>query len=684
MKNKLLSAPSVRFVLLAALFLAFARLTFQLDAKDLWWDESLTLQRSEQPWLPLLLGHLPIWDRLDVMPTIDQHPFFYYILQGLLIRSVGNSEYALRYLSVMAATLFVPSVWVLSRWLVAQKIAPPATSLFALGFAAISPYYLWFGQEARAYALWGTLSVLSSYWLLRVTYRSSLRSVGIYEWVLYFATTLASLITHYFAFFHLPIHALNWFLRLYRWNRRVAVAVASLIIVLGAATAAIVYYRVILSQHNAGTNFSSISMPILFADLLNSFSLGLSVNIADVWIFDVIFAVVAVCGAGWLIFSKQRLFAGGWIVPAMIVFPVVTLLAVDTFLFPAYMTSRHMSLIGGAYYILLGIGLAWIYRSVSKPLVVLLALIFLTGIGYSTGNYFTQEIYAKEDMRGIANYLSDRLTDQDVVLVQTPFSWRIFDYYFPVQAIKQAVANGADLPVIGVPRLFRTEEVQQEELRQLATEYRRIWLVVLGDYGLAELNNVTEPWLNQNLYRVQTVPFRGNIRLTVSLYLPSIPAYWEELPMQSAVDVVFGDQIKLAGYDVGAVYDGIALPINLYWQTEKEIGVHYKYTLRLARVDDATDLDQPPTIAEVVAMNEREPYEGAVPTIYWAPGQTIVEFSELPATDWRAFVQDRSRYRLVLEVYDATTLQKLPVTAAAVPHTEFMAFLPLPVEEQDR
>ncbi len=36
----------------------------------------------------------------------------------------------------------------------------------------------------------------------------------------------------------------------------------------------------------------------------------------------------------------------------------------------------------------------------------------------------------------------------------------------------------------------------------------------------------------------------------------------------------------------------------------------------------------------VISLSEREPYDGAIPTIYWDPGKTIVEYSELPPADW--------------------------------------------------
>src|SRR5690606_13700459 len=102
--------------LLALTLLALARAAWALDAKNLWWDESLSLQRAESPWLRLLAGQLILYDGAGgELVTHDQHPFFFFMLQGILVRLAGTSEFVLRWVSVMAVTLLVPAVWVWGR-----------------------------------------------------------------------------------------------------------------------------------------------------------------------------------------------------------------------------------------------------------------------------------------------------------------------------------------------------------------------------------------------------------------------------------------------------------------------------------------------------------------------------------------------------------------------------------------
>ena len=81
-----------RWLLLALILLAFGRVTWRLGAQNFWWDESLSLQRAEQAWWPLIRGELVLKDGFSELMTIDQHPFFSFLLQGALVRLAGTSD----------------------------------------------------------------------------------------------------------------------------------------------------------------------------------------------------------------------------------------------------------------------------------------------------------------------------------------------------------------------------------------------------------------------------------------------------------------------------------------------------------------------------------------------------------------------------------------------------------------
>ena len=125
--------------------------------------------------------------------------------------------------------------------------------------------------------------------------------------------------------------------------------------------------------------------------------------------------------------------------------------------------------------------------------------------------------------------------------------------------------------------------------------------------------------------------------------------------MQHPVSAVFGERVRLSGYDTGQPLSAAsATPVTLYWQPAQAMDRRYKYILRWTGADGAP--------LPAAGHTEREPYHGLLPTTMWGLGQTIVEYSELPPRT--AEPVPPGEVRLALQVYDAETLEKLPLTEA--------------------
>jgi hypothetical protein len=159
--------------------------------------------------------------------------------------------------------------------------------------------------------------------------------------------------------------------------------------------------------------------------------------------------------------------------------------------------------------------------------------------------------------------------------------------------------------------------------------------------------------------------------LDLELFLTQPPVYeGMEPPAQHRVDVLYGDLIRLVGYDIEApLQPGRALPITLYWQVETKPTVNYKYILQLVQLTNGGG-------TAVIAQSEIEPYSGQIPTTFWDPGKTIVEYTALPPVTLEPDLADG--YRLTLQLYAADSLDKLPITAGDVPvdDAQQQAFLP--------
>jgi hypothetical protein len=387
------------------------------------------------------------------------------------------------------------------------------------------------------------------------------------------------------------------------------------------------------------------------------------VDIERVWWLDLVFGALALLGIAGCLWGMARICSGGWLPVALVAGPVAMLLLAMT-VYPAYMNARHMSLIGGGYLLLVAAGLGWIAQRGRWATLGAgaLALLLLAGMGHSTYNYFTMEEYAKDDFTALGDYLDRRLAPGDVVLVKSPFAWRIFTYYTNMEAIPAAQAQGAQMGQYGVPLLRRRPWDEQEALiGKWAEEYRRVWLIVSNTHPYMDVERRIERWMNENLFNVQEIIYFSHSSLSSTLYLDKVPVY-EGLPpeLEQPIQGVFGDLIQVVGLEVGTpVRDDLGLPVTIYWQTLAPTPDRYKYLLTLEEV-------LPDGSTRALALTEREPYDGAIPTIYWAPGQTIVEYSELPPTVWPRpqNAEEAARYRIRLQVYRADTLAKLPLTHA--------------------
>ena len=633
-----------RLLLLLLILLAFARLVWGLDAQTLWLDEAFSLQRAESSWPALFAGDLPLTDGVGTVNTTDQHPFAYFVFLGLMLRAAGISEFALRFPAVIAATLLVPVAWALSRRLARAQTLSRSAPVWVALLVAVNPFYLWFGQEVRMYAQVALLALLSTYLLLRWV-DATLRAQ---RWVAlagYAAVTFLFLASHYFTALIVPVQAAMVYQALAQKSRRRASAAAVILLALALIPVGMAL-SLLARDPAAGTNWAHISARILAADLLNAFSMGLNVDIRQVWAIDLFYGAVAVLGA---IFGLRRSDAGrpwrGWVLPALVLFPPAALLVISV-LRPAYMTARHMSLISGFFLVLVGGGLAWLWQ-VRRWVGALAAVVLLAGATYSTADYHLSPRHGGGDFVGMGQDLRDRLQPGDLLLTK-PIAWgRLYRYYLPLDAVEDNGHPGQQPSWRGLPLLSGSWEETVAVLKKLPENYRRIWLIrAVGP-------DADDEWLYAHTFRAEHLAFESTrASLEVDLLLSQPPVLAQPpSTIQRRLDAVFGGQVRLIGYDLGQplLPDG-PLPVTLYWQPVSQIGRRYKYILRLVSPH-----------GETLSTTEREPYNGALPTPGWPVGATIMEYSEIPP----GVRQRGEKTRLVLQMYDAETLEKLPVTSVS-------------------
>jgi mannosyltransferase len=658
------SPVASRFLLLAILLLASCLRFYRIDAQSFWNDEGNSARIAERTFDLILEG-----------AAGDIHPPGYYMLLHGWRALFGHSELALRSLSAVAGLALVVFTYLLGRHLFGE-----ATGLTAAFLGAISPFAVYYSQEARMYALLAALSAASTYALLRLltVNQSSVPS----PWspipnthyqisshprpgtlAAYVLTCAAGLYTHYAFPFVLLVHNAIFGLWWLKLARRSAQRWRWLALWVGAQASVVVLYlpwlpialRSVTGWSSAGRTYE---LGPALRDLLVVLSVGITLPAGD--------ATAALVGAGLLLVvglssarspadvtggspatGNRRMDRTGWLGVASAALYLLLPIGL-TFAFDLYKAAwlKFLVVVLPPFHILLAHGIENLARLLSHasritfhasrfthhvlPAVLRLSLLAILTIPllHSLYNLYFNPAYARDDYRQIAADIAALARPGDGVILNAPNQWEVFTYYHPDQHV--------------YPAPYRPDSAEVEAfLRPILEGYRRLFVLYWGDVE-SDPRRLIETWLATHTYKAAD-RWYGRVRLATYGVAPQ--------PEEPAVslDARFGERIRLRGYALvgDSFVPGDILPVTLFWEAQAPIPEPYKVTVQL--LDGATQL---------VAQHDTEPGDGLAPTTIWEPGQMVVDRYGVPLPADLA----PARYTLVVGLYHVATGERLPVT----------------------
>jgi hypothetical protein len=200
---------------LAALVLLAAGLRLStLGLQSFWYDEAFT---------PVHVLHGSLGATLRAMVHTENTPPLWYLIEWLDARVLGTGEIALRLPSALAGIATVPVAWAIGGELGGRRAA-----LITATLVAVNPLFVWYSQEARAYALFVFTAALAMLCFLRADREPTRARMAAFA----LGGSLA-LLTHYFALF-LLIPMVLWLAR-DRVTRRAALPAIGVLAIVGLA-----------------------------------------------------------------------------------------------------------------------------------------------------------------------------------------------------------------------------------------------------------------------------------------------------------------------------------------------------------------------------------------------------------------------------------------------------------------
>jgi mannosyltransferase len=619
----------IKIALLLILVLAAFLRFYCLDAQSLWADEGNSVSLSGRS-----------LDLITAGAAHDIHPPLYYYLLHFWMRVFGNSEFAVRALSALLGTGLVYLTYLLGRHLSDYWLA-----LVAALLSAISPFQIYYSQEARMYILLATLSALSVYSFIKFmeveapnTRNLKPNTRNLYLWAgLYILATALSLYTHYsFPIIMVMENLLYgiWLAISWRQGRVLRRTLRWIVIQLAIVALYWPWLPIALRQVS---NWPSISQSygLLFVvrEAFRLFSLGPTAGTQYTSLLLLGFAAIFMAGI-WPSIHPSLLGRGRGRVnstptptlplrgggseqsPSLIPYSLIDSLPLLYCLFPVLMMyilslwrpayRPKFFLVGSpAFCLILAQGVTRLSKLAGKRitaryLLPATCLIFIAlASNTSLQNYYYDAQYARDNYRGIAQYISALEKNGDAVLLNAPNQWEIFTYYY----------NG-DSPVYPLPRSRPLDEAQTaEELTEIVAEHDRIF-AVLWAVDESDPGRFVEGWLAERAYKALDTWY-GSVRLAIYA-VPTAPPQ----EIQNPLDARLGDEIVLLGYNLLAreVEAGDILPLTLFWEALAQPQERYKVFVHV--VDKA---------GHIVGQWDSEPGDGMNITTSWQPGGTVAD-----------------------------------------------------------
>ncbi len=546
---------------LAVTLVAFVARVWTLGAASLWYDEGYSLSVAAKT--------LP--DLYAALVPADNNPPLHYLLLHFWLPLAGASEFAIRYVSLVPGVLLVPLAFATVREVYAGRPSAAVVALAggvpAAALVALSPYLLYYAQEARMYSQLACFALGATLTLLHATRERSNWPV----WLLHSVLLAALLYSHYAGVLLLPALALYAALGggrlLLRW---LAAAALTGLLWLPWLPSLLIQVR----RFGANPDYfpARLSFGAVLGDIWSSF---LAVRFP--WAAALL-GMAAVGAAGfaiaWLGTRDRAVARRLTLLVLAAAVPMLTTAAAATVV-PKFV-ARYAIVGAPALYaalpLLLLVLLGWRspFRVALYAVIVLAALVFAARLTWDAA---ASSWAAKDNVRGIAQYLNERVKPSNTVL-HIRNEPEAFDYYYRGSAPRTAMDVGLDYAA-GAERLNAV----------LQTRPDRVWLV-LWQHEFTDPSGFVITELTRRSDKPPTIRtnFAGHVLMSFQMEDWS-PVAAQPTP-QRALDAAFADRLTLVGADRLSDAPSLARWV-LYWAAQQPLDHDYAVTVQLVDAQGA-------------------------------------------------------------------------------------------------
>jgi mannosyltransferase len=435
-----------------------------LGHNSLWLDEGVSVGAAQLPWSDFLKL---LWRREGNMA------FYYLLLRGWI--HVGNSEFAIRLLSVIAGVLSIPAVYLLGKRLFGAQ-----TGFIAALLLTLNAFHVRHSQEPRGYSLLIFLLILSSYFFV-----TALES-NAKDWKRYLAASVLAFYTHFYAILVIAAHFISLLFRQREATPKAQLKRSACYLV--ALSAPGILY-LLLKRHGHLEWVPPTTLQWLYHSLM------LFTGQQGMWLVLAYGAICVLAFRNCFLKSWNKLFVASWLL-----LPILTLLSVS--LLKPLLVPRYIAMCLPALALLAATGLRELrpmWRAGGLALLVVLSCLGLR-------NYYRDFPWENSEWKALTEFVVSNAAPGDQVIFDNGLARPLFEYYRGSQTQRPQVL----FPAHGATMTYRDfEGVATPELLASAEIYPRIWFITWKP------SVPLQSQLATHFEKVQERQFRG---ATVQLY----------------------------------------------------------------------------------------------------------------------------------------------------------------------
>ena len=650
---------SDRLTLLLILLLGMALRLYRLGADSLWYDETISVYLAGSP-----LGELIRHTAGDIHP-----PGYYVLMRGWLLTTgypTGHAdpggiglEFMAAFFSLACGVALIALVYSLAR-----AIGGRTSSLAAAAVVAVSPYNIWYSQEARMYTLAAGLGLLALYALLSgaglIGGPRRGRAGRFAPWAAYALAAAAGLYTvYYFSFLLLALNLWVLVLMLFRKIGRAHILswlAANLMALALYAPWAPIAWRQATSPPVPPWRSGMGLLPAL-RESWTALSLGQS---APTWAWPVLLLALLLYVVGLLSLLGLARRRNGTAVKqsapgaakgadgahpiAASFLPVATFGALGLVLLASAVASplyhvRYVFTYSPALTIVLGAGFVWLWAR-WKGIAALAAVAWLAGTAVTLYAFWFDPKYRPDDLRGAAAYLESKWRPGDAVLLNAGYAYPALLTYWQgsvgslvrltatppapgadgsLVAVMAGHMNGDPNPGWGDPRsdfFAMSADQASEGIGVLFAHFPRVWHYRIYD-TVSDPDGRLRAALEAEGQSVEDRVFAGEANMRVQGFVSRAGAAWAAA--RAAVRYPPGLEVQWAPLRSEAVAGETIYPV-LTWRAEGRPEADIATSIRLIGPDGAI-WSQP--------ADER-PLGEMFTSHQWSPGQVAQQTLALP------------------------------------------------------